>query len=541
MKSMADGAWWYPGAFGRGEIVMRLSARNLVAKASAFAAALALGGCGVDADDEATRAAVDLAATVDPASYAGDVMFRIAETFPAEGREIPFEAYLGLAPETQTRLGGKAFVDLRHLQAAVPDLLTGTLEPSCGLGLDLRFEGVEADGDTIRAQASTDARVYRCRQRGTEEERRGMRFLTQTIDIEATLSARLDGECIVFRLDDLSLDPKGLLGGLATLFRVTERARAAILEKARTTLTENPVCPDLPPAIALLDPRFPEASLREIGNGGIGAALSGSVDLSAVRIVELLALVDQGGTQPAALTAVTVTGPGRAAFHLDDSMTLRGTEVGIAVDVRLMATDGNRIGIETILDLRDLQAQLPKVVAGEVLVDTCGGKITMQSLGAEVQDTNLIARGTVAVESFDCERTGPGSWQRGALLTAEDVGVRAELSADLVEGCAVFRLIDLQRDPPGAFRQLATGSGRLEAARALLLDAVRLVLEDRPLCPDLTPEIDVLSPQFDHAGPVKLAERGVGVALEGSIEASPRTLVALLSLFQARGALPPQP
>ena len=538
---MADCAGWCLGAFGRCEIVIRVTERGMIAKASAFAAALALGGCFVASDDEQPRAAVDHVATVDPASYAGDVKYRIAETFPAKSWEIPFEAYLGLAPETQTRLGGKFFVDLRHLQSAVPDLLTGALEPSCALGLDLRVEGAEADGDIIRAHASTDARVYRCRQRGTEEERRGVQFLTQTFDIEATLGASLDGACIVFRLDDLDLDPKGLLGGLATLFGVTERARAAILEKARTTLTENPVCPDLPLALALLNPRFPEASIREIGNGGIGAALSGSVDLSAARIVELLALVDQGGTQPATLTADVVSGPGRAAFRFDDSIALRGTEVEIALDVWLVATDGTRIGIEAILDLRDLQAQLPEIVAGEVLVDTCGGRITMQSLEAEAQGKNLIAEGKLSVESFDCKRTGPGSWQRGAPLNAEKVGVRAELSAELIKGCAVFRLIDLQRDPPGAVRRLETGSGRLEAAEALLLDAVRLVLEDRPLCPDLPPEIVVLAPQFDRAGPMELAERGIGVALEGSIEASPRTLVDLLRLLQARGALPPPP
>lgn len=519
---------------------MSLLVGGTALKASAFAAALALGGCGVAADDRATRAPVDLAAAVDPATYAGDVAFRIANTFPAEGRAIPFEAYLGLTPETRTRLGGKGFVDLRHLQSVLPDLLTGALDPSCGLGLDLRFEGAEADGDKLRARASTDARVYRCRQRGTEEERRGVRLLTQTIDIDATLSARLEGECIAFRLDELALAPKGLLGGLANLFRVTNRARAAILAKARETLAENPVCPDLPPALDLLDPHFSDGGLREIGNGGIGAALFGSVDLSAANLVELLALVEAPGTQPKAATRLAA-GPGRAAFRFDDSIAVRDVEIGIGLDVGLAAVDVTRIGIETVLDLRDLQARLPEIVGGEVLVDTCGGRITMQSLAAGAQGTTVVAKGTLAVESFDCERTGPGSWQRGALVTAEEIGVRAELSAELVEGCAVFRLIDLQRDPPGAFRQLETGSGRLEAARALMLDSVRLVLEDRPLCPDLPPEIEVLAPTFDRAGPVELSERGIGIAIDGSIEASPRSLVDMLRLLQARGALPPPP
>lgn len=507
----------------------------------AVALTLILSGCGGAADDRTGGEGVDLAAAVDPSAFAGEVTFHIAETLPAKDRDVPISLFLGLAPETQTRLAANAFLDLRHLQLVLPELLTGAIEPSCGLSLDLRFANAEAEMDEVRARASADVRVYRCRQRGTEEERRGGRLLTQTVDIGATLGAGQEGGCVAFRLVDLDVDPRGVLGWLATLFGVTERARRAILTKARAILAENLVCPDLPAALGLLDPRFAVASLQEIGGGGIGAGLSGSVDLSAETLVELLAFVEARRTRPDGVPAPPATGSGQTAFRIEDAAQIGESEVELGIDVRLAAVEASRIGIETTLDLRDLQARLPEIVAGEVLVDTCGGRIALKSLEAQARGTTVIATGRLLVEGFDCARTGPASWERGAMTRAEEVGVRAEMSAELAGQCVIFRLLDLTRDPPGAFAQLDTGSGRVTAARALLLEALRLILEENPLCPDLPPELAILDPRFDRGAPQEIGAGGVGVALDGSIDVSTRALIDLLGLLQTRGALPPPP
>ncbi len=512
---------------------------NAGTRACVAAVALLLSGCGDAADDAGEAYRVDFGAAPDPGSYAGEVDFRVAGTLRAEGREIPIELLAGLAPEAGTRLGVNAFVDMRHLQQALPDLLTRPVEASCGLGLDLRFDGAEAQAAEVRARASVDARVYRCARRGTEQERRGIRFLTQTIDVEATLGTALVDDCIEFRLAELELEPKGLIGRLATLFGVTERARAAILARVGETLRENRICPDFPPGIALFDPRFSTLALREIGEGGMGAALAGSIDLSAEKLVELLKLADARGARPAFVSSPTSAGVGRAAFRIDHTIELRGADVDVGLGIRLAAQGADRIGIETLLDLQDLQARLPEIAAGEVLVDNCGGRVTLVSLEADGRGSDVIARGTLDVERFACERTGPGTWARGDLQSAEQVGVRAELSADLVDGCVVFRVIDLRRDPPGSFRRIDTGSGRMEAARALLLEAAGLILEETPFCPNLPEELAVLDPRFDRGAPQEIGTGGTGVALDGSIDVSPATLVELLRILQGRGLLPP--
>ena len=505
------------------------------------ALALALSGCGGAANDAVEQRAFDPAGPVDPELYRGDVAFRIPEVLATARGDVPFTLLLGLAPQAETRLGANALIDLRDLQADLPELLSGPVEPSCALGLDVDFRGAEAEGAAIRARATVVARLYRCRDRGTPEERRGSRLFTQAIDVAATASAGAAGDCVAFRLVDLELAPRGLLGGLATLFGVTERARAGILAEARDTLSDNPVCPDLPDALSRLDPRFARVGLSELGTGGIGVALAGDVDLGAQTLLDLL-LAAAAQAPDAGTTVAPFAGqPGAVDIASASTIALRWRDIATALDVRLSAATPSRIAAAARLDLRDLQRQLPEIVAGEVLVDTCGGRVVLRRLEIDGEGTDIRARARLDVETFACERTGPGSWERGAVKGAEEVGVRAGMSARAVGECLAFRVFDIRRDPPGVLAQLETGSGRAEAARGLLQAAVDILLEDNPLCPELPPVLAVLAPSIDRASPQEIGAGGVGIAAEATVGAGPDTLVALLSLLQERGVVPPAP
>jgi hypothetical protein len=499
---------------------------------------LALSACGGAAEVSEAPRQIDRAAPVDPASHAGEVEFRIAESLATRDGPVPFTLYVGLAAASGTGLEANALVDLRDLQIALPELLNGTLDPSCALGLDINFTGAEAVADAIRARATVDARLHRCRNRGTDMETRGARLLSQTIDVEATLGADLAGECIAFRLDDLDLAPRGLLGRVSTLLGVTEQVRTAILTQARATLSQSPVCPDLPPELAVLDPQFSGFALREVGERGIGAALSGNVDLNAAALIDLLTLVE--ARQPGIVVEASAA-PGRLTGKITDSIDIDGTAVAYGLDFRLAAGGPTRIDVETTLDLRELQRELPDLLAGAVLSDICGGRIMLRRLEAEASGRRVAVSGVVNVESFDCAQTQPGTWERGALLDANEIGVRAELSAEIVESCVVFRLLDLSRDPPGPFVQLETGSGRVEAARQLLLEAAGLLLEEASLCPEFPPDIAVLNPRLDRIAPEEIGDGGVGIGMDGSIEVSPTTVLDLLGLLQTRGDRPRPP
>ncbi|MDV7143680.1 hypothetical protein R3X27_13420 [Tropicimonas sp. TH_r6] len=515
----------------------------IAAKAGAFASILMLYGCGGSAEDSDAADFAISGTPVPPESFSGALSLRVADSFATkDGTDLPLALYLGLEPKTETRLGINAFLDLREIQRALPDLLSGKVEADCGLDLDIDFKGAAAEEKSVRAKGTVEATLYRCRDRDTAEERRGLRLLSQTIDFEAVASASLLEDCISVQLADLELEPQGLLGGVADLFGVTKSARSAILAAAETKLAENPICPDLPKAIRQLDPDFSEAGLREIGEGGLGAALSGSFDLRAANIVELLSLAQANGISPGpskTLPAPT-TGSG-VSYRIDESLATLDTEIAYGLDLRISETAPTRLGADAILDLQDIQRKLPDLLANAVLFDKCGARITLQGLEATASGTSLIATGPLELENYECERTDPGTWQRGALTNTERALVRFEASTEVEDTCVIFRLLGVEQDPPLPFVAVEGEDDRPEAIKALLLEAIGLMLEQRPLCPDLPPALELLDPQFTRGTPHEIGDGGVGIALEGSVDLRTTTLVEVLSLLQKRGVLPPSP
>ncbi|MEY8839683.1 hypothetical protein AB9K41_11710, partial [Cribrihabitans sp. XS_ASV171] len=74
--------------------------------------------------------------------------------------------------------------------------------------------------------------------------------------------------------------------------------RNLLLSLAEAVLARNPICPRLPAAIASLDPDFTDGGTVEIGDGGAGVALTGSVDVSTATIIDMLNSLQARGTLP---------------------------------------------------------------------------------------------------------------------------------------------------------------------------------------------------------------------------------------------------
>ena len=267
--------------------------------------AIALSGCGWSdfsptgfSDDSVFAAGQSQAtrnAVIDPATYAGDVAFLLESDLPTAKGPLPLAVYLGITAESDTRLLVNAFVDLRKLQARLPDVLSGAVEETCERQINLDFRGARAEGDGVRAAGTVQIRLYSCDQAESASANRGGLRLAQTVDAEAVIAARLRGNCIEFVLRDLNLASHGFLGALTNAFFSSDSAREAILDKANSVLSDNPVCPKLPKELEALSPRFYSGGVRMIGDGGVGAQLSGSVDISAPALIELLtAMKDRG-------------------------------------------------------------------------------------------------------------------------------------------------------------------------------------------------------------------------------------------------------
>jgi hypothetical protein len=243
----------------------------------------------------------------------------------------------------------------------------------------------------------------------------------------------------------------------------------------------------------------------------------------------------------AALALAPAVSAQQVELKIDETLTVKGNEIRYGLDLGLKAVAPTRIGVAAMLDLTDLQHQLPELLAGLTLVDNCGSRIALQRIEADGREATVIVAARLDVEVFICERTAPDAWQRGALKSADEVEVRAELSAELRESCVVFRLYDVTPSLSGTLPEVQTGSEQRQAARALLVEAADLLLEDSPICPELPPELEMLDPVYESGAPSEIEEGGLGISLRGSIDVSTATILEVLRVLQARGVLPPQP
>ncbi len=259
-----------------------------------FATLLTLLSCAT-IDPETLKSELNAQPTTTSASakdYAGDFRFGFRGEIEAQDKALPYTLNAGLSSVTPTRLGFRGLLDLRELQALAPDLLSGPMVEGCTLNVEANLEYTEAKGDLIALFGTVDVEVYRCR--GEESDRasaRGVRLIATTIGIAAAARANVSEQCVYFGLAEVVLQPTGFVGGLVNLFGLTERVEQIVVTKANEFFEENAICPKMPPELSSLEPILEAGGTREIGNGGIGVALNGSIDTSAATMMELLALM----------------------------------------------------------------------------------------------------------------------------------------------------------------------------------------------------------------------------------------------------------
>ncbi len=229
------------------------------------------------------------------AATADDVALSVRETLTAQGVQLPYAVYMRFFDVTPTRMGVDAFVDLRGIQANAPGLLSRVLDETCKRKLAVAIADVSAKGEDLTVRGQFQAKFYRCNTKDPKIHYRKAQILGQNVNFKVTAQADVRHPCVRARLVALDLDPLGFLGSVVNLFGVTALAERLITEKAGEVLNDNPVCPKLPSEIASLDPRFSSGGAREIGESGVGAALSGSVDTSAATLLDLVRVMKTRG------------------------------------------------------------------------------------------------------------------------------------------------------------------------------------------------------------------------------------------------------
>ncbi len=252
-------------------------------------------GFATDSQTHASQMAKAQKVTIDPASYSGDVVFKLDNEFSTAKGQLPLVLYLGVAAESKTRIQLNAFVDLRQIQSRLPDLVTGVIDETCDRRIELDLTNIRSEADAVRARGVIQVTFFNCNETQALSGDQGVTRFSQTVDAEAVISGRLEEDCVFFELQELDLQSRGVWSFFTSLVFSSESTRKAVLTKVNSFLSDNPVCPELPAELSALSPRFYSGSMREIGQGGIGAEMSGSIDISAPALIQLLTAIQDRG------------------------------------------------------------------------------------------------------------------------------------------------------------------------------------------------------------------------------------------------------
>lgn len=221
-----------------------------------------------------------------------------------------------------------------------------------------------------------------------------------------------------------------------------------------------------------------------------------------------------------------------------DTFNVRGTDYAYALELELSVAAQTRIGVDAVLDLRDLQDRLPGIAEGQTVLNLCGHQTRISHLTVVAKGDDVRIIGQLVAEFFECSSDNGIDFRRGESRSVLELDFEASASVNLIDNCVVFTLLDLDVIP---LRVGFESNENIETARGLMISAIALILEESPFCPKLPPEIASLDPKFVAGGPKEIADGGLGVFLSGSVDVSTGTIIDVLKALQTAELLPPSP
>ncbi|MBO9447788.1 hypothetical protein [Ruegeria sp. R14_0] len=236
-----------------------------------------------------------IAATLNArAPGAEQVDFLIDATLPVRDTELPYTLDLNLTAAAPTRIGVGALLDLREMQKMVPERLAdNAIVDNCGLQVRLDDLSFKAKDATIDLDGAVTVTIFECSRTGDRDFQRGeeKRAIAANMSTEATVELR--DNCAFFKLIDLTLTAPDAQREQLLEDDTLESVKELMLAAVDLVLNDTPLCPELPAELASLDPVYDKGGPREIGDGGLGVFLDGSVDISPSTILDILTVLQQ--------------------------------------------------------------------------------------------------------------------------------------------------------------------------------------------------------------------------------------------------------
>ncbi len=228
------------------------------------------------------------------APNAQQVDFVIDATLPVRDTELPYTLDLNLSAAAPTRIGVGALLDLREIQKTVPERLAeNAIVDNCGLQVRLDEFSFEAQDDAIDLDGQVTITIFECSRTSERDFQRGEQKNAVQANMSTEATVELRDNCAYFELIDLVLKAPEAQREKLLEDDTLESVKKLMLAAVDLVLNETPLCPVLPAELASLDPVYETGGPREIGEGGLGVFLDGSVDVSPSTILDILTVLQQ--------------------------------------------------------------------------------------------------------------------------------------------------------------------------------------------------------------------------------------------------------
>ncbi len=220
--------------------------------------------------------------------------FDIKDTLVVGTTEIDYGLNVIMTAVSPTRVGIEAVLDFSDLQARLPDLFADEpISDTCGTRTDLSEFVVEAQGEIISLRGKLDTQFFECTKTNENVFVRGKPMDRWIFDFSSSATARFSEKCVTYEIVDATVQPLEHLRDIEGFVEDVEALRSILLEVAGRFLSERPFCPAFPEEFEPLDPVYETGGPREIGEGGLGAFLRGSIDTSTTTIIGILRVLQE--------------------------------------------------------------------------------------------------------------------------------------------------------------------------------------------------------------------------------------------------------
>lgn len=225
---------------------------------------------------------------------AQQVNFVFDAALPVRDEKLPYKLDLQLTATAPTRIGVGALLDLREIQDAVPERLANSaFVDNCGLQVILDDLDLEVEDDAIALDGDVSITTFECNRTSDRNFQRGNQKKAFSANVSTQASVELRDNCAYFKLIDLTLTAPETQREQLLKDDTLDSVKELMLAAVGHILNDTPMCPELPAELASLDPVYDKGGPREIGEGGLGVLLDGSVDVSPSTILDILTVLQR--------------------------------------------------------------------------------------------------------------------------------------------------------------------------------------------------------------------------------------------------------